>query len=196
MSPRAGVDLPTVLRVASEIVDEQGMESLSLSSLAQKLGIRPPSLYNHVTGLPGLRANLAAYGCNLLNATITRAAVGRSGDTAVRAMADAYLAFARVHPGLYEAIQRVPDAQESAWQQAAEQIVDTVVQVFKHYKLDDEEAIHAVRGFRSLVHGFTSLERNGDFGIPIDVDVSYRFLIDTFLSGLYTMKHMSQRGEE
>jgi hypothetical protein len=115
-----------------------------------------------------------------------RAAIGKSGDNAVYALAEEYLAFARSHPGLYEAVQRVSDPQEEKWQQAASRLVETVVQVFQHYGCDDYTSIHAVRSFRSLVHGFISLERNEGFKMPINVDDSYRFLIDTFLLGLHS----------
>ncbi|GEO26857.1 TetR family transcriptional regulator [Alicyclobacillus acidoterrestris] len=192
MSQRTRIDLPTILKAATEIVDSQGLESLGLATLAQKLGIRSPSLYNHIDGLPGLRIELAIHGCDLLNSVITRAAIGKSGDNAVYALAEEYLAFARSHPGLYEAVQRVSDPQEEQWQQAARRLVETVVQVFQHYGLDDYTSIHAVRSFRSMVHGFISLERNDGFKMPISVDDSYRFLIDTFLRGLHSKMQAAQ----
>lgn len=196
MSQRTRIDLPTILKAATEIIDSQGLDSLGLATLAQKLGIRSPSLYNHVDGLPGLRTELAIHGCNLLNSAITRVAVGKSGDNAVYALAEEYWAFARTHPGLYEAVQRVSDPQEKRWQQAASKLVETVVQVFEHYGLDDNTSIHAVRSFRSLMHGFISLERNDGFKMPINVDDSYRFLIDTFLLGLHSKMRATQSAGE
>lgn len=192
MSQRTKMDLPTILNAATEIVDSQGLESLSLATLAQKLGIRSPSLYNHIDGLPGLRVELAIHGCDLLNSAITRGAIGKSGDNAVYALAEEYWAFARSHPGLYEAVQRASDPQEERWQQAARSLVETVVQVFQHYGLDDSTSIHAVRSFRSMMHGFISLERNEGLNMPINVDESYRFLIDIFLLGLHSKMQAAQ----
>ncbi|WDL98455.1 TetR/AcrR family transcriptional regulator [Alicyclobacillus sp. ALC3] len=192
MPQRTKIDLPTILKAATEIVDSKGLESLGLATLAQKLGIRSPSLYNHVDGLPGLRVELAIHGCCLLNSVLMRAAIGKSGDNAVYALAEEYLVFARSHPGLYEAVQRVSDPQEERWQQAAQRLVETVVQVFQYYGWDDYTSIHAVRSFRSMVHGFISLEQNEGFKMPIDVDDSYRFLIDTFLLGLHSKMHAAQ----
>jgi len=184
VSPRVGIDLPMILRASEEIADAEGLESLTLSSLAHKLNVRPPSLYNHVNGLGDLRSRLAVHGGQLLIRDLTQAAVGRSGDDAVRAMAESYLAFARAHPGLHEAVQRVPDPQNQDWQQVGENLVHLVMQVFRFYGLEGEAAIHAVRGFRSMIHGFSALERSGGFGMPIDIHVSYEFLIDTFLAGI------------
>lgn len=185
MAPRAGLDQSTILEAAVQLADRDGLESLSIATLAQKLQVRPPSLYNHINGLAELRAKLAVHGCRLLIDQLTRRTVGRSGDDAMRSMADAYLAFARTHPGLYEAIQRAPSGEDETWTTLAQDLVNLVVQVLEFYKLDEETATHAVRGFRSLIHGFSSLERSGSFGLPLDRDASYQFLIDAFLAGLH-----------
>ena len=187
MAQGVSVNLQTILQAATEIVDSQGLKSLSLTSVAHMLSIRPPSLYNHIHGLSGLRTEIAIHGCDLLNSVIMRAALGKSGDHAVYAMAEAFLNFARIHPGLYDAVQEIHEYQDPRLQQAAERIVDTVVQVMRHYGLDEENSIHAVRGFRSLVHGFASLERSGGFRMPVDVDRSFHFLLDAFLTGLHTI---------
>ncbi|GAX91699.1 TetR-like C-terminal domain-containing protein [Effusibacillus lacus] len=113
MSPRIGLDLHTILQADTEIADTYGLDEVTLASLAKKLRIRPPSLYNHVDGLHGLRKNLAIYGM---------------------------------------------------------------------------EQLHATRGLRSILHGFALLEQSGGFGLPLDLDVSLRLLIDTFIAGIHTMK--------
>jgi hypothetical protein len=35
--------------------------------------------------------------------------------------------------------------------------------------------------FRDLHHGFAPLEQKGGFDLPLDLDVTFRLLIDTFL---------------
>src|SRR5215472_13481724 len=62
MPGRAGLDTATVVRAAAELADASGLDSLTLAGLAEHLGVRVPSLYNHVEGLPGLRRSLALYG--------------------------------------------------------------------------------------------------------------------------------------
>ena len=54
MSPRAGLDTRMIVIRAAEIADEQGIEEVTLAALAAKLGVRSPSLYNHVNGLRGI----------------------------------------------------------------------------------------------------------------------------------------------
>src|SRR5260221_8231667 len=46
MSHRAGLDRSTVVEAAAKLVDEEGIEQLTLGRLAERLGVRTPSLYN------------------------------------------------------------------------------------------------------------------------------------------------------
>jgi hypothetical protein len=52
--------------------------------------------------------------------------------------------------------------------------------------LEEEAALHVARGLRSIFHGFSSIEQRGGFGLPLDIDLSYRMLIDTYLEGVYS----------
>ena len=59
MPPKAGLDHATVVQAAATLADTAGIGQLTLANLAERLGVRTPSLYNHVAGLPGLRRDLA-----------------------------------------------------------------------------------------------------------------------------------------
>lgn len=96
MSPRAGLDRHTLVIRAAEIADAEGIEAVTLAALAAKLGVRSPSLYNHINGLQDLRTGLAIYGLELLFTCMSNAAEGLNGDAAVHAMGRAYVDFARV----------------------------------------------------------------------------------------------------
>jgi len=50
--------------------------------------------------------------------------------------------------------------------------------------LQGEAAIHGLRAFRSVVHGFATLEVAGGFGLPQDCDESFRRLILALVAGL------------
>ncbi|MFT4416651.1 WHG domain-containing protein [Fredinandcohnia humi] len=189
MSPKAGLDLNTILAAATEIVDTDGVHSLTLATLAKKLKIRPPSLYNHVDGLQGLQGALAIYGLEELYNGMSQAAIGQSKDEAVHAISKAYISFARAHPGLYEAtLGANADLNSTEFNSISSKIVDLVVRVLNAYELEDEDSIHATRGIRSILHGFASLEQRNAFGMPIDIDISLNLLIDTFLAGIHKMK--------
>ncbi|WP_029192259.1 TetR/AcrR family transcriptional regulator [Paenibacillus harenae] len=184
MSPRKGLDMPTIVEAAAQIADASGVEEVTLASLAQKLGVRSPSLYNHVNGLGGLRVQLAIYGLKKLTAAVTDSLQDKTGDDAMHAIAAAYMAFARAHPGLYELTLRSPDDGDAEYAAASALLVDLLVQTLSYYDLDREKSIHIVRGFRSYLHGFASIEQKGGFGMPIAVDESIRLVLQTYLIGL------------
>jgi AcrR family transcriptional regulator len=178
------LDQETVVEAAAKLVDEEGIDQLSLGRLAGRLGIRTPSLYNHVAGLPGLKHDLALYCLRDLLDHATRATIGKSRAEAIIALADAYRAFARQTPGRYMLTQQAPDPGDRELQVVAQQVVDVVRAILVPYRLSEEDAIHAIRGLRSIVHGFVSLEVAGGFGLPVDLDASFHWLINEFVAGL------------
>lgn len=188
MSPRIGLDLATIVVTAAELADERGFDEVTLALLAQRLGIRSPSLYNHVNGLQELRKMLAVHGIEQLFEALRQASVGKSGDEAVYAMGAAYVSFVRHHPGLYDATLRAPEKTDPDVQIAGNKIVDLALKLLRTYGLEDDAALHTVRGLRSIFHGFASLEQRGGFDLCLELDESFRLLIATYLAGIKTIK--------
>ena len=184
MSHRVGLDQATVVEAAAKLVDEDGIEQLTLGRLAERLGVRTPSLYNHVAGLPGLKRDLALYCLRDLLDRILRTTIGKSGAEAIFALADAHRAYARETPGRYALTLQAPAPSDQELQAIAQRIVDVLRAVLAPYRLSEEEAIHAIRSLRSIVHGFSSLEVAGAFGMPVDLDASFHWLINLFIAGL------------
>lgn len=185
MSPRIGLDLQTIIQKAAMLADENGLESVTLASLSQELGVRSPSLYNHVEGLSGLKEKLALHGLKSLHDKLLRAAAGRSGDDAVFAIGLAYISFAREHPGLYEATLPAQHTENEELLKISEELIQLIIQVMHHaYEMKQEDTIHLVRGFRSFMHGFATLERSGGFGLPVNLDESIQFVLRTYLTGI------------
>lgn len=178
------LDRAQVVAAAVAVADAEGLESVTLARLAAGLGIRIPSLYNHVAGLDGLRAAMALWGVTQLGDAMRRAAVGRAGADAVRAIATAYRSFALAHPGVYPLTQRAPAPDDAALTAAGEEVVGIVLAVLAPYGLDDDEMLHAVRGLRSLLHGFVDLEVGGGFGLPLSREASFEHLVTLFIDGL------------
>jgi AcrR family transcriptional regulator len=177
-----------VVRAAAALADANGVEVPTLGELAAHLGVRTPSLYNHIAGLDGLRRDLALLGVRELNARLSRAAIGKAGDAAITAFANAYRAFAHAHPGLYAATQRAPGPDDDELHAAADDAVETIVAVLAAYGLEGDDAVHTVRALRSFLHGFVSLETGGGFGLPLNLDESFRRLLQIFIDGLHQQK--------
>jgi AcrR family transcriptional regulator len=179
--PRVGLDGDAVVTAAAALADAEGLEAVTLAKVASRLGVKSPSLYVHVDGLPGLRRRIAARGARELTARLQSAVAGRSGTDALAALAGAYRAYAVEHPGVYAAMQR---AEHVAGEEAAAVLLEVVLAVLRGYALDEDAAIHAARVVRSALHGFISLEAGGGFGIPLDLDQSFTVLVETLDRGL------------
>jgi AcrR family transcriptional regulator len=193
MPTRGHIDLPCVVQVAIEIADADGFEAVTLAGIARKLNIRIPSLYNYISSLQGLRREMTLWGLLQLGECLRRAAVGKASDEAVFSLADAYRAFAHTHPGIYSATLRAVDPGQSDLAAAAQEILDILIAVLQSYGFSADEALHAIRGLRSVLHGFVDLETAGGFGMPLSRDESFRRLIQFFVEGLHA-QHTDQAG--
>jgi len=187
MPRRVGLDRASVVAAAATLVNQQGAAVLSLKRLADALGVQTPSLYNHIDGLPGLERELTLLSVRHLGDALAAAAIGKSGPAAVAALMDAYRAFVNANPGLASytvrpAALEAPDDAERI--QAEARIVHVAVAIVASFGLTGDDAIHAVRALRSVVHGFATLEAAGGFGIPLDLDESFRRLTAMMIAGL------------
>jgi AcrR family transcriptional regulator len=160
------------------------VEALNLSRLAVILGIQTPSLYNHIDGLPGLRRELALFSVRSLDESLREAALGKSGEEGLFSIAQAFRAFIKANPGLYPFSLRSSGVEKEATghldselEEAEERVVDVAVAVVRSFGLTGDDAVHAVRGLRAIVHGFSTLEAAGGFGLPLDSDESFRRLV-------------------
>ena len=186
-SHRARLDTSTVVQTAVDLIEAEGLDALSLGRLAKELDVQTPSLYNHVDGLPGLQRELALRSTRELGEVMGNAAMGKSGLDAVLAIAEAYRAYVKAHTGLYMLGLRSSALQtpiDETLQAAQERVVQIALAVVGSFGWQGKDALHAVRGLRSIVHGFATLEMAGGFGLPLDCDESFRRLIDQFAHSL------------
>jgi AcrR family transcriptional regulator len=182
--PRAGLTEERVLGEAEVLVDEVGLEQLTLAAIAARLGVRLPSLYKHVDSVGALRAELGVRATRELADVLSRATAGRSRAEAVRALAREYRRWARLHPGRYAATVRAPDPANPEALAAAEAAVRPVFAVLEGYGLADEELIDATRSLRAGLHGFVALEATGGFGLPRSIETSFDRHVDRLVYAL------------
>jgi AcrR family transcriptional regulator len=181
---RAGIKPEIVIGAAADIADRNGWGQVTLANVAGQLGIKTPSLYNHVEGLPDLRQKLSLHAIRLLRNGLNDAAIGQSGKQALIEVGKAYIEFVRVHSGLYEAINRVTDPKPPEFDKTAEHILALFIRLMQPLGLPDGEAVHAIRGLRSMVHGFASLESMGGFQMSEDLMESLTKAITYYIDGL------------
>jgi AcrR family transcriptional regulator len=181
---RRGLTTDAVVDTAARLADAEGLDQVTLVRLAAELNVRPSSLFSHIKGLADLRRQLHLRGLREMAARVSRAAIGRAGADAVMATATAMRHFAHEHPGLYAASLPAPSAQDPELNAVAEQFVGAVFDIVRQYGFEGDEAVHAVRGLFSTIHGFIMLERALTFGMPIDTDESFHWLMRHYIASL------------
>ncbi|MFQ6855966.1 WHG domain-containing protein [Streptomyces sp. 35M1] len=182
--PRAGLDTNAVVAAGAVLADEVGWAGLTMGLLADRLGVRPPSLYKHVGSLHELRRGISVRAKREFGRHLARECVGRSGPDAVRAFADSYRHWALEHPGRYAATVPAPAAGDEEDRHAGEEALQVLLAVLAGFGLPDARVVDSARTLRSALHGFVTLEGAGGFGLPRDVTRSFHFLVDTLIAGL------------
>jgi AcrR family transcriptional regulator len=185
-----------LLKGATVLVNQRGLDELSMSDLAQALNVRTPTLYSHVAGIDDLKRLLALHGLAELDRAMARATIGISGPDAVRAVLNAYREFVEKNPGLYAATVPTPPRSDREWSAAVDRLMDTLLASLRYYDLRGPEKVHALRGLRSLVHGFVSLESSGALKHPVNRDDSFAWLVESFLAALEKMAAQSRASRQ
>jgi AcrR family transcriptional regulator len=182
--PRAGLNAVRVVQEAEILADEVGIGAVTLAEIAARLGVKVPSLYKHISSLDALRQQISLRARAEFTDLLTRAAVGKSESDALTAIANAYRAWARQHPGRYPATLRAPAPTDRADVATSEQMVQVIYQALSGFGLTGDDAVDATRMLRSSLHGFVSLEAAGGFGLPRDVDRSFERMVSALESSL------------
>lgn len=174
-----------VIARAVEMADEAGdVTAVTLTALADTLNVRTPSLYNHIESLEDLRYGMAVAGVTELIARLRKASMGLVGRAALLALADSYRAFAQEHPGVYPLTVRAPDPDDEALQTLAQELLQMLLLLLATIGVQGEDAVHAIRGLRAILHGFTSLEAAEGFKMALDREESFRRLLVAYLDGV------------
>ncbi len=184
MAQRAQINFVKILETAIDICNEEGYEQLTLSCISERLGIKTPSLYNHIQGLSDLKQKMANYGLKMLYDSIIHSVIGCIGDEAITSASKVYIEFVSKNPGLYSSISKVPDPYEIEFDELSNQLVQVFIKLLGVYNLTDEESIYAVRGLRSLLHGFSAIQIDNGFRMNYSQEDSLDFIINTFMEGL------------
>jgi AcrR family transcriptional regulator len=150
---------------ARKLLDEQGLEELSMRNLAARLGMRAPSLYKHFANKESLESVLISIGFEE-QAALFEAAL-RSSRQPLIAMARAYRAYARDHPGLYRLMYDRELNRRLLRRGSEEHAVLPVVTAAGGNR-------DLARAAFAFAHGMTILELNGRFPRDADLDAAWQ----------------------
>lgn len=183
--PRAGLDPGIVVAGAAALADEIGLANVTMTLVAERLGVRSPSLYKHIDGQADLSRRIAALALTELGDALQEALQGLAGRDALAAAARTIRGFVVAHPGRYAATIRITaDGPDDPVVVAGARAIGSLAAVLAGYSIDPADTVHALRMLRSLIHGFAVLEAAGGFQMDTDVDDSFEWLVDFADRGL------------
>jgi len=174
-TPRRRLDREQVLSAAESIVDRDGAAGLTMTALANELGVKVSSLYNHVPSLEGLRGELQNRAMLELGTELRNTAMGKTGEKGLRALADTMRAFARAHPGRYGLAMSEPH-DRYGFAEASANAIAALGAIIASYGIDDATFEFQVSAFAAL-HGVVVLENTGFFGGILDADRIYELVL-------------------
>ena len=159
LSPRAR----EIVAAARALLEEEGREALTMRRLAERLGIRAPSIYKHLRDKDALEAVLVSDGFVESAEAFERAIAGSPdplGD-----LARAYRDFALRHEHLYRLMTEQPLRRELLAEGVEARAAAPIVAV-----CGDLDTARAAWAF---AHGMTILELNGRFPPGADLDAAW-----------------------
>lgn len=190
--PRNGITKELVIQTAVALIEQSGCSDFSMRILAEQLGIKTASLYNHVDSMSALFVEVCSYALHLQCRTEMQAIEGKTGDDAIFALAHAYRNFAKEHKELYRLIMNTAVSCGEELSDVSLCIVEPFLNVLSDSTLSETEKLHWQRVLRGLVHGFISQEDAGFFShLPANVDDSFHIAIQCYIDGLVK----AQRGD-
>jgi AcrR family transcriptional regulator len=159
-----------IVRAALALLEEQGASALTMRRLAERLGVKAPSLYKHFDGKDDLEAALIAVGLEEVSSVLS--AAGHGAPDPLAAIARAYRGFARARPHLYRLLterplprDRLPAGLEL---KAATPLLEAA---------GSQDRARAVWAF---AHGMVHLELSSRFPPDADLDAAWREGIAAF----------------
>ena len=169
LTPRAR----EIVAAARELLEAEGPDGLSMRRIAERIGIRAPSIYKHLPDKQALEAALISAGFEEW-AEVFETAVAAPGDR-LTALARAYRAYAVRHPHVYRLMTERPLARERLAPGVEERAAAPIVAA-----VGDPDGARAMWAF---AHGMTILELNGRFPPDADLDAAWEQGIAAFRPG-------------
>lgn len=172
-----------IIRTAWELVEQEGgADKLSLKQLADAVGIRAPSLYNHVASKDDLIRAINERSEVQLFAAMASADHKGSAAERLKAQIHAYRAYALAHPVTYALAftTREPAARPDP---AAQEQAVLPLQALVSEITGTEPSLTALRSLLALVHGFVMLEIHEQLRRGGSLDEAFTQSVDALLRG-------------
>ena len=155
-----------IVAAARELLEDGGLEALTMRSLAQRLGIQAPSIYKHLPDKDALEAALISAGFEQQAAALDAAVEDTKTDDRIGALAGVYRTFAHDHPHLYRLMTERALNHELLAPGSEQRAAEAVYEVAGGN-------VDLARAIWAFMHGMTVLELNHRFSPGADLDAAW-----------------------
>ena len=172
-----------IVSAARELLESRGIEAVTMKEVAERVGVKAPSLYKRVRDRADLLHQVANGVAVELAAVLDEAATTGDPRRDLAALATAFRAWAHGAPAGYSLLTSpVPDE----WRVDPELNVRTSAAIRRATAelVGDEQALDAARTFVAFAHGFVSLEIAATFRLGGDPSTAYDFGIETLIGAM------------
>lgn len=157
--------LPAIVATARDLLEKNGLTGVTMQAVAERVGVRAPSLYKRVEGRDELLRLVAEDAASDLSRRFA------ATDGTITELAHAYRAFARAHPMSFRLVLD-SDAAAGAFRDVADPIIAAT------------KSLEAARLVTAWATGFLTMELAGAFRLGGDLDEAYAFGLETIVAGL------------
>ncbi|MCH4171605.1 MAG: WHG domain-containing protein [Lactobacillus sp.] len=167
------------------LAQELGLDKVTFPRIAERLAIKPPSLYNHFKNLTDLKIQTAIDLHTKLHERLLDALLGQSGGPALKTYALVYRQFAQDYQSVYELLNTIPNFDSPELTKIGRQNNAIITKIIQSFDLSEQELIVKNRAFRSLVNGYIVLNQLGYFQKErFDADESFVLMIEEFIQAI------------
>jgi AcrR family transcriptional regulator len=172
-----------IVAAARALLEDEGLDAVTMQRVAERVGVRGPSLYKHVTDRAALVRAVGDAVTADLGRTIVESMASGDPSRDLRSMATAYRAFVHANPAGYRLLFAGLGADLRADPVASAEVGRPVVEATGRLR-GVADPLAAARTVVAWAHGFVSMEAAGAFRLGGDVDAAYEAGIDLILAGI------------
>ncbi len=175
-----------IVAAGRELIESSGVDGLTMQAVAERVGVRAPSLYKRVRDRRELLALVVAATLDDLTDRIEETADLPDPTRRLTAQADALRRFAHEHPvgfGLVFAAHGAPRPEQEAVVRSVTPLLDAVAAL-----TGPDRALDGARLLTAWANGFITMELGGLFGLGGDVEQAWRWGLHRIVAAL-TVEH-------
>jgi AcrR family transcriptional regulator len=177
----AKTSLREIVAIARQLVETSGPEMLTIAAVAQRAGVKPPSLYKHFVDRSTRLKAVEIEVLGELEAWLRAETRGETPRARMVAMAYAYRAWGNLKPNRYKAIYSGNAFNDLEIRAACLHSAQPLFEELRAAGVSEARLLPLSRTLVAFLHGFVLMEVGNAFNLGGDVDEAFSAGLETIL---------------